>query len=62
MLVLTRGIGGEIIITTADGQEITVAVLGVRGNQVRLGVNAPHDVVIDRKEIHERKLIGVADD
>jgi carbon storage regulator len=59
MLVLTRRIGEEIIITTADGQEITVAVLGVRGNQVRLGVNAPHDVVIDRMEIHERKLMGV---
>jgi len=59
MLVLTRRIGGEIIITTADGQQITVAVLGVRGNQVRIGVNAPRDVAIDRKEIHERKLMGV---
>jgi carbon storage regulator len=59
MLVLTRRVSEEIIITTADGQEITVAVLGVRGNQVRLGVNAPHDVVIDRMEIHERKLMGV---
>jgi len=59
MLVLTRRIGEEIIITAADGQQITVAVLGVRGNQVRLGVDAPHDVVIDRMEIHERKLMGV---
>jgi len=59
MLVLTRPVGEEIIITTADGQQITVAVLGVRGNQVRIGVDAPRDVAVDRKEIHERKLMGV---
>jgi carbon storage regulator len=51
MLILTRRIGEEIKI----GEEITVAVLGVKGNQVRIGVQAPKHVEVDRGEIRERK-------
>jgi carbon storage regulator len=36
------------------GDDVTVTVLGVKGNQVRLGVNAPRDVAVHREEIHER--------
>ena len=51
MLILTR----RPVETIYIGEEITVTVLGVIGNQVRLGINAPRHVVIDRAEIHERK-------
>jgi carbon storage regulator len=50
MLILTRSIGASIVI----GQDITVTVLEVKGNQVRLGVAAPKDVTIHREEIYER--------
>jgi len=50
MLILTRRIGESIKI----GDKVTVAVLGVKGNQVRLGVNAPVDVPVHREEIYER--------
>jgi carbon storage regulator len=50
MLILTRRIGETLMI----GQEVTVTVLGVKGNQVRIGVNAPRAVAVHREEIFER--------
>lgn len=50
MLILTRRVGETVMI----GNEVTVTVLGVKGNQVRIGVNAPKDVSVHREEIYER--------
>lgn len=50
MLILTRRVGETVMI----GDEITVTVLGVKGNQVRVGVNAPKSVAVHRQEIFER--------
>lgn len=50
MLILTRRVGETVMI----GDNVTVTVLGVKGNQVRLGVNAPRDVSVHREEIYER--------
>ena len=50
MLILTRRVGEKVMI----GNDITVTVLGVKGNQVRIGINAPKDVAAHREEIFER--------
>ena len=50
MLILTRRVGETLMI----GDEVTVTILGVRGNQVRIGVNAPKHVTVHREEIYER--------
>jgi carbon storage regulator len=50
MLILTRRVGETVVI----GDDVQVTVLGVKGNQVRLGVNAPKDVSVHRLEIYDR--------
>ena len=50
MLILTRRAGETVMI----GSDITITVLGVKGNQVRVGINAPKDVAVHREEIYER--------
>ena len=50
MLILTRRVGETLMI----GDDVSVTVLGVKGNQVRIGVNAPKDVSVHREEIYER--------
>ena len=50
MLILTRRVGESLMI----GDNVNVTVLGIRGNQVRIGVNAPKDVAVHREEIYER--------
>jgi len=57
MLILTRRPGETIVIETPAGERIEVAVLGVKGNQVRVGTQAPADVSIMREEML-RKLQG----
>ena len=54
MLILTRRVGETLMI----GDDITVTVLGVKGNQVRVGVNAPRDVAVHREEIYQRIRSG----
>jgi carbon storage regulator len=50
MLILTRRVGETVMI----GDEVTITVLGVKGNQVRVGINAPKSVAVHREEIYER--------
>lgn len=53
MLILTRRIGETVVI----GDDIQVVVMGVNGSQVRLGVKAPRNIIVDREEIAERKKL-----
>lgn len=50
MLILTRRLNETVMI----GDDVTVTVLGVKGGQVRLGINAPKDVAVHREEVYER--------
>lgn len=59
MLVLTRKPNEVVVIIPENGPEIRIQVLGIKGNQVRLGFEAPAGVMIDREEIHDRKQAGV---
>ena len=50
MLILTRKVGEAVVI----GDNVTVAIIAVKGSQIRIGINAPKDVTVHREEIYER--------
>jgi carbon storage regulator len=52
MLILSRRPTESLVI----GTDVVITVLAIKGNQVRLGISAPKDIVIDREEVHQRKL------
>jgi carbon storage regulator len=58
MLILTRRVGETVVI----GDEVTVTVLGIKGNQVRIGVKAPKNVAVHREEIFERIRVERAEE
>lgn len=59
MLILTRHPGETIILETPAGEHIQLIVLGVKGNQVRVGIDAPADVVILREELASKRSAPV---
>ena len=52
MLVLTRRVGEQIVI----GDAICITIVAIRGDRVRLGITAPRETLIDRREVHERRI------
>lgn len=50
MLILTRRVGETLMV----GDDVSLTVLGIKGNQVRIGVNAPKDIAVHREEIYQR--------
>jgi carbon storage regulator len=50
MLILTRKVGETVMV----GNDVTVTIVGVKGNQIRIGINAPKAVIVHREEIYER--------
>ena len=50
MLILTRRVGETVLV----GNDVTVTIVGVKGKQIRIGINAPKDVAVHREEIYER--------
>jgi carbon storage regulator len=58
MLVLSRKVGEALVI----GDAIRITLVAVRGDQVRLGIAAPEEVVVDRQEVHERRTKSASDE
>ena len=52
MLILTRRVGEKLVI----GEKVTVTILSVKGKQIRIGIDAPHDISVHREEIFQRVL------
>jgi carbon storage regulator len=57
MLVLTRKVGEQIVL----GDDVRLTIVAIKGDRVRLGITAPKETVVDRKEIHERRIARQGD-